>query len=86
MADAVARNELVIIRVEGMHCHKCQLNIRKALQAHRGVHEVEVDLSAGLASVLFDPTAITVKKLMKAITDAGYQAAGFTRQQANPPG
>ncbi len=75
----VNHDQLVVIRVEGMHCHKCEVAIQKALQRQAGVHEVEVDFPSHQASVLFDRAAITVAQLMSIITDAGYKPTGFTQ-------
>src|ERR1700722_19200658 len=54
MPQDVARDQLAIIRIEGMHCHKCEQTIQRAMLRHEGVHEVEVDFASGQASVLFD--------------------------------
>ena len=64
MPADVSRDQLAVIKIEGMHCHKCENAIQQALLANEGVHEVEVDFASGQASVLFDREAVTVKKLM----------------------
>ena len=81
MADDVARDQLALIKIEGMHCHRCENTIRQAL-AFPGVHEVEVDFASGQASVLFDRGSVTIKQLMDAVNAAGYRATGFTQGQA----
>ena len=81
MADDVGGDQLLIIRIEGMHCHKCDLAIQQALTRLPGVHEVEVDFNSGQASVLYDHTQVNVKDLTDAVTDAGYHVAGFTQRQ-----
>lgn len=75
----VSRDQFVLIRVEGMHCHRCEQSIRKALQSHDGVREVEVDFASGQASVLFDRGAVTIRQLMDSVNEAGYRATGFTQ-------
>lgn len=81
MADSnVAGDRLLLIKIEGMHCHKCEQAIRKALAANPGVHEVEVDFMSRQASVLYDPGAVGVKQLTQSVTSAGYQVAGFSQQ------
>ncbi len=79
MVDDIRQDQLVLIKVEGMHCHKCQKAIQKSLQSLAGVKEVEVDFPSGLASVLFDPKAVAVRALMDAVTEAGYQPTGFSK-------
>jgi copper chaperone CopZ len=83
MSPDVTRDQLAVIRIEGMHCHKCEQAIRKALTRDPGVHEVEVDFASGQASVLFDRDQITIKELMDSVNSAGYRATGFTQGQAN---
>jgi Cu+-exporting ATPase len=81
MPADVSRDQLAVIKIEGMHCHKCESTIQKALLAHSGVHEVEVDFASGQASVLFDRGSVTVKQLMASVNDAGYRATGFTQRE-----
>jgi copper chaperone CopZ len=81
MPGDVGHDQLALIRIEGMHCHKCELALQKALSRNPGVHEVEVDFNSGQASVLYDRDAVSVKQLMDSVTAAGYRAAGFTQRQ-----
>ena len=83
MSADVGRDQLALIRIEGMHCHKCEQAIQKALSHLPGVHEVEVDFNSGQASVLFDRGAVTARQLMDAVETAGYHATGFTQRQAD---
>ena len=83
MSADVARDQLALIRIEGMHCHKCEQTIQRALLSFPGVHEVEVDFNSGQASVLFNRGAVTIKQLMDAVNNAGYRATGFTQGQAD---
>ena len=83
MPADVSRDQLVVIKVEGMHCHKCQATLQKALLANPGVHEVEVDFASGQASVLFDRDQVTVARLMEAVKEAGYKPTGFSQSHAN---
>ena len=81
MSSDVGRDQLVLIRIEGMHCHKCEQTIQKALSRLPGVHEVEVDFNSGLASVLFDRQTASVAQFMAMVKDVGYEATGFTERQ-----
>ncbi len=83
MGSDVGSDKLLLIKIEGMHCHKCEAAIRKTLNAQPGVHEVEVDFPSKQASVLFDPAAVTIKDLTKAVTAAGYKVSGFSQNQAD---
>lgn len=84
MADNLQRDQLLVINIEGMHCHRCQQAIEKALQANPGVHEVAVDFASRQASVLYDPGAVKVRQLVDAVVHAGYRATGFSQGQADP--
>ncbi len=80
MPDDVGRDQLALIRIEGMHCHKCEQAIQKSMLQHPGVNEVEVDFASGQASVLFDRKRVSVKQLTESIGDAGYRVTGFTQR------
>src|SRR5438477_1311813 len=85
MPQDVGHGQLAVIRIEGMHCHKCEQTLKKALSAQAGVHEVEVDFPTGQASVLFDRDSVTVKQLIDAVNGAGYRATGFTKSDGDLP-
>lgn len=74
----VTSDKLLLIRIEGMHCHKCEGRIQKNLAGTTGVHEVEVDFPSGQASVLFDPMAVSAETLLKVVTDTGYEVKGMS--------
>ena len=84
MSNNVGHDQLAIIRIEGMHCRKCEQSIQRALTAHPDVHEVEVDFASGQASVLFRRDSLTVKQLMQTVEDAGYRATGVSQRSADP--
>lgn len=86
MADSVGHDRLAVIRIEGMHCHRCEKAIQDALGKHPGVHEVEVDFPTGQASVLYDRDRVDVRALMDAVNQAGYKATGFSQREADRPG
>lgn len=79
----VRGDQFVLIRIDGMHCHKCEAAISKSLQRNPGVHEVEVDFASGQASVLFDITQVGVAQLMESVRTAGYKPTGFSQSHAD---
>lgn len=85
MSGSVNQDQLAVIRVEGMHCHKCERAIQTALSRHAGVHEVEVDFASGQVSVLYDRNAVAVREMMDTINAAGYKATGFSQRQMEHP-
>ncbi len=74
-------DHLVLIQIEGMHCHRCENAIQRALGSFPGVREVEVDFPSGQASVLHERGSVTVQQLMDAITQAGYRAKGYIERE-----
>jgi copper chaperone CopZ len=81
-ANQVDGDRFVLIRIEGMHCHRCEQAIKKTLQRKPGVHEVEVDFASGQASVLFNPSLITVDELIQGVKETGYKPVGFNQSHA----
>ena len=77
-ANPAAGDGLVLLRIEGMHCHRCEQAIAKSLGGLRGVREVEVDFASGQASVLHDRDAVSTRDLTAAVAGAGYKVTGFT--------
>ena len=82
MVMDVSQDQFALIRIAGLHCHRCEVAIQRALLAHAGVNEVEVDFASGQASVLYDGRA-TIEQMMRAVDDAGYHATGFAQGEAN---
>jgi Cu+-exporting ATPase len=85
MVNGSQQDQLLLIKIEGMHCHRCQQTIQKALMGNPGVHEVEVDFPSGQASVLYDPAQVTIRQLIDSVAQAGYRATGFTQGKAGHP-
>jgi copper chaperone CopZ len=83
MSLDVSRDQFVLIRIDGMHCHRCEQAIKKSLSRFPGVHEVEVDFNSHQASVLFDGGQVDIRELMQGVEEAGYHATGFTKGLAN---
>lgn len=58
---------LLLLRVKGMHCHSCVVNIQDNISKLPGVSSVEVFLEKEKASICYDPLKITVTQLQEAI-------------------
>ncbi|XP_008282680.1 copper-transporting ATPase 1 [Stegastes partitus] len=55
------------LRVKGMHCRSCVVNIQDNISALPGVSSVEVSLENEKATICYDPLKITVTQLQQAI-------------------
>lgn len=82
MSQDVHHDQLVLIKIDGMHCHRCEQTIQRALEKHAGVREVEIDFASGQASVLFDRGSVTTSELAETIVKAGYRVTGFAQREA----
>jgi copper chaperone CopZ len=78
---AVKRDQLAIVRIEGMHCHQCEKQIQQALAALPGVREVEVDFPSSQASVLYTNSRVKTDQLIETIRRAGYKVAGLVNSE-----
>lgn len=58
---------LVMLRVKGMHCRSCVVNIQDNVSKLPGVSAVEVFLEKEKASICYDPLRISVPELQRAI-------------------
>ncbi len=61
------------LKVSGMTCGHCEKAVSKALQSVQGVNEVQVNLSAGTASIEGDN--VNTENLIAAVIDEGYGAS-----------
>ena len=70
MPDEKRKAEL---KISGMHCASCALNIERALEGRDDVYDARVNLAAGTATVEYDPAKATLADLEKTVTDAGFE-------------
>ncbi|MGB9663176.1 MAG: heavy-metal-associated domain-containing protein [Moorellaceae bacterium] len=73
MSCCCSTSRTVTLKIEGMSCEHCRLSVEKALQSLKGVEKAQVDLGAKAATVTYNPTAVTVEDLKKAVVEAGYE-------------
>ncbi len=63
------------IKVSGMHCASCALNVEKSLKDLEGVEDAQVNIGTEKATVEYDPEKLKLAELENAIEDAGYGVA-----------
>jgi len=61
------------IKVEGMSCAACVASVERALNNLEGIKEAKVSLTAGNASVEYNPAKVKVSDIERVITDVGYK-------------
>lgn len=64
--------ETVTLDLPGMFCATCPFTVRKSLEKLPGVGEVKTSLKTKTAIVKYDPKKVSIEKMIKATTDAGY--------------
>ncbi len=62
----------VEIKVSGMSCASCALNVEKSLKNLEGVEESHVNIGTEKATVKYDPEKLKLPELEKAVEEAGY--------------
>ena len=61
------------LKISGMHCATCAINIEESLSKVDSVSNAQVNFGTDTAHVEFDPAKVSIKDLEKAVTDAGYE-------------
>ena len=64
--------ERTTIAIRGMSCGHCVASVTRALGQLDGV-EVE-EVKVGSATVAYDPEALPVERIVRAVEDQGYEA------------
>jgi copper chaperone CopZ len=71
----------VVLENLGMACPLCRAAVSATLGRTPGIIMYTVDLGTDSATVLFDPSQMTVDGLKQAIAEAGYQVRGVREIQ-----
>ncbi len=62
-----------ILKIQGMHCATCVVNIENALNKEKGVVLARVNLVTEKANIQFDTEKINLKKIKSLVSDLGYK-------------
>jgi Cu+-exporting ATPase len=60
------------LKISGMHCATCAVNIEESLSKIRDVEKAQVNFGTDSARVEFDPGKVTLGEIEKAVREAGY--------------
>jgi Cu+-exporting ATPase len=60
------------LKISGMHCATCAINIEESLGQLKDVSKVQVNFGTDTAHVEFDPKKVSLTELEKAVKTAGY--------------
>ena len=64
----------IVLKISGMHCASCALNIENILKEEKGINSANVNLANQKAYVIFDPNKIDFLKIKNLIESLGYKA------------
>jgi len=64
----------ISLKIEGMHCGSCVMNIEGELDDTAGVKKSKVNYASQIAEVEFDEEKIDEGKIKEIIQDLGYSA------------
>jgi len=64
-----------ILKIDGMQCASCAINIESALKKEAGVYSVSVNFANEKAYLEINPSLTNTQKLQEAIKKAGYSAS-----------
>lgn len=65
----------VTLKIGGMHCATCALNIETALKKTSGIASVNVSFPLEQVKITYDPGIVSVAEIKKAIENVGYTAS-----------
>ena len=60
------------LKISGMHCATCAVNIEESLSQIKDVSKAQVNFGTDTAHVEFDPKKVSLTDLEKAVKTAGY--------------
>ena len=70
-----------ILKISGMHCASCAVNIERALNKEKWIIKANVNFASEKANIEFDPETMTIKNVREVIKKVGYQAQEETPEK-----
>ena len=70
----------ITLRINGMHCASCTMNVENFLMRLDGIFDVKADLTSQTAVVKYDKSKITIDEMEKIINDLGFELLGIDGQ------
>jgi mercuric ion binding protein len=69
----------VTVRIPGMDCAACAVNIQRALMKQEGIVRAEVIFKTKQAVIEYDAAKTSAEKVIKAVDETGFKAEPITR-------
>ena len=68
------------IRIQGMHCASCTMNVENFLIRLDGIFDVKADLTSQSAKIRYDSSKVTLDEIEDVITSLGFELLGVEGQ------
>ena len=72
-----------VFMVEGMRCAACSRSVSRAIGGLSGVERVSVNVATGRAAVGWDPGQVTLRRILDAVTQAGFKPVPLAGESAS---
>ena len=72
-------NEMTL-RIQGMHCASCTMNVENFLIRLDGIFDVKADLTSQSAKIRYDSSKVTLDEIEKVIESLGFELLGVEGQ------
>ena len=66
--------QTIVLKIVGMHCTSCAINIDFELEDVDGVKEAKTHYAKQISQVIFDPQKVSHEKIVTIIKNLGYEA------------
>lgn len=70
----------VTLKINGMHCASCVMNVENFLIRLDGIFDVKADLTSQTARISYDKTKVTIKDMEEVINSLGFELLGIEGQ------
>lgn len=70
----------VNLKVHGMHCASCVMNVENFLMRLDGIFDVKADLASGSAKVYYDRSKVNIDEMKVVIESLGFEVIGIDGQ------
>jgi copper chaperone CopZ len=67
------QGEVITLKIAGMHCTSCAINIDGELEELPGVFSATTKYAQAETTVEYDPKLVTIEKMRAAVQRAGYE-------------
>jgi copper chaperone CopZ len=61
------------LKIDGMHCTSCSLNIDGELEDMEGISEANTNYVKSISEIIYDPKKVSINSIKQAIVKLGYK-------------